>query len=165
MSGSGGAARPVRGSVLDLATRPVIRSEHAEQAAVIRWALGMEAVFPVLALLYAVPNAAKRTKRERVQKLREGLRAGVPDLVLPCARGGYYGLYLELKRERGPGVRASQRGWLTALAAEGYCCAVARGADAAQAVLVAYLTGADLPAGTAAEWWAADEAQPSARAA
>lgn len=147
-------SRAPRGSVLARALAPRVPTEHEEQAEVIRWAETARHALPGLALLYAVPNGARRGKRERVQKKAEGMKAGVPDLVLPVARAGAHGLYLELKRTVGGRVAPTQRGWLDALALEGYRCAVAEGAAAAKAVLVAYLTGSALPEGAEAAWWA-----------
>ena len=119
--------------------------EHHEQVAVIEWADGMVGRYPELALLYAVPNGA-RTSIGTAKKLKaEGLRAGVPDLVLPVARGidhtsAYHGLYVELKRIKGGTVSPEQRGLHEALRAQGYRVVVARGAAEAIAAITQYLT-------------------------
>jgi hypothetical protein len=121
-------------------------SEHQEQVAVIEWADRMVPRYPELALLYAVPNGA-RTSIGTAKKLKaEGLRAGVPDLCLPVARGidhtsAYHGLYVELKRIKGGTVSPEQRGWHEALRAQGYRVVVARGAAEAIAAITQYLEG------------------------
>lgn len=52
---------------------------------------------PDLIKIHAIPNGGKRTRYEAGALIREGVRAGVPDLCLPIARGGYHGLYIEMK--------------------------------------------------------------------
>jgi hypothetical protein len=71
----------------------------------------------------------------------EGLRSGVPDLCLPVARGGWHGLYIELKRQDGGRLTDAQRGWLEALSEEGYRAVLCRGFDEASEVILAYLRG------------------------
>jgi hypothetical protein len=116
-----------------------VPSEHAEQAMVIRWAdLHSD---PRLKLLYAVPNGA-RVSIGTARKLKaEGLRAGVPDLVLPVPIGGYHGAYIEMKRVKGGVVSPKQQGWHEALRDQGYYVAVARGAEEAQRLILQYLSG------------------------
>lgn len=131
------------------------RSEHALQCGVVLWAALQSGKWPALKLLYAIPNGAhfggerKQLARGgsisvgaiRARKLKaEGLRPGVPDLCLPVARGGYHGLYLEMKTEKGK-VSPDQQAWLEALRGEGYCAMVARGDEEARSVLLAYVSG------------------------
>lgn len=52
---------------------------------------------PLTDWLYAVPNGGKRNPREAARLKAQGVKAGVNDLVLPIASGGFGGLYLELK--------------------------------------------------------------------
>lgn len=70
-----------------------------------------------------------------------GVKKGVPDIFLPCARGGYHGMYIELKRLRGGHVEPEQRGFLERRSAAGYYCVVCRGMEAARAEIVRYLEG------------------------
>ena len=72
-------------------------SEDAEQEKVVCWAKLMSNAYPDLELLYHVPNGGSRNKAEVSKLKRMGVRAGVPDLVLPVPRAGYAGLYIELK--------------------------------------------------------------------
>lgn len=98
-----------------------IPSESEEQQAVIKWAEDCVkyGVYPELALLYHVPNGGKRGKTEAQRFKREGVRAGVPDLCLPVARGEYHGLYIEMKALRGKTTK-EQEWWLEQLRAQGY---------------------------------------------
>lgn len=72
-------------------------SEDLEQEALFAWADIMSAQIPELKYMYHVPNGGQRDIRTAVALKRRGVKAGVPDIVLPAARGGYHGLYIELK--------------------------------------------------------------------
>lgn len=98
-------------------------SEHDEQVALMQWANTRAGALPELAYLFAVPNGARRTKRERGIKLGEGLKAGVPDLFLPAPRGHWHGLWLELKYGAGD-VTENQARWQAWLKSQGYAAEV-----------------------------------------
>lgn len=70
------------------------KSEHQEQAVVVSWC---SMAFPGV-LVFAVPNAAKRSQWEASRLKAEGLRPGIPDLYVDEARGGWFGLRIEMKR-------------------------------------------------------------------
>lgn len=70
-----------------------------------------------------------------------GVKAGVPDMFLPVARGGSHGLYIELKRIKGGRVSAEQLAWMEELTREGYTCAVCHGWEEARKVIQTYLKG------------------------
>lgn len=119
------------------------RTEHAEtesaaQARVIAWADAQGD--DRLAWLFHVPNGGHRSAKTGAQMQREGVRPGVPDLLLLIPCGGYHGLAIELKRRKGGRLRASQRAWLASLGQHGYRAEVARGADHAIAILTDYLS-------------------------
>lgn len=77
-----------------------VPTESVEQQCLFRWAAFQSGRFPELALLYHVPNGGSRKKAEAGRFRAEGVKAGVPDLCLPVARGGFHGLYIELKRQK-----------------------------------------------------------------
>ncbi len=133
------------------ATLKIRIDEHQEQVTVIDWALRSEGRWPELHWLYAVPNGAKLpfktvTRNGRsfrvcpeAQKLKdEGLRSGVPDLCLPVPRGGYCGLYIEMKALDGDPSEA-QMNWLEGLNALGHMAALAYGANQAIQTIESYL--------------------------
>ena len=98
--------------------------EHEAQAAVIRWARSMELILPSLRLLFAIPNAAKRSPGLAAMMKSEGLKAGVPDLFLPVPRvnnAGHRvpGLFIEMKI-RPNRVTAAQAKWIDDLRDRGY---------------------------------------------
>lgn len=113
--------------------------EHYAQVAVIKWARAQSAAWPALRMLYAVPNGGDRHAAVARKLKAEGVRRGVPDLVLAYPNEqGYHGLYLELKAEGGR-VSREQREWLECLREAGYAAAIAYGSDAAIAVICDYI--------------------------
>lgn len=103
----------------------------------------------VHALIYHVPNGGHRVKAVAAKLKAQGVKAGVPDLVLPMARGGFFGLYIEFKAAapNDAAVSASQHGFIQALNGQGYLAVVCRGHFDAMEALRAYLI---LPATVAA---------------
>ena len=92
-------------------------------------------------LIYHVPNGGHRVKAVAAKLKGQGVKAGVPDLVLPMARGGFFGLYIEFKA-RPPydaAVSPSQDAYLQALNDQGYLAIVCRGSIDAVEAIRAYL--------------------------
>jgi hypothetical protein len=112
--------------------------ERAHQVALIKWVRAANATYPVLKLLYAVPNGGDRNLYVAKKLKAEGVMAGVADLCLPAARRGYHGLYLELKSEEGAATK-EQKAFLRGVLEEGYCAVIAHGVDEARAVLEWYI--------------------------
>lgn len=88
---------------------PRVPTEDEEQIALFRWAAMMEWKYPQLRRLYHIPNGGKRTKAEAGIFKAMGVKSGVPDVHLPVARGGYHGLYIEMKRTKGARCRRIRR--------------------------------------------------------
>ena len=115
-------------------------TEHDEQVALIAACEATYSRHPELRLLFAIPNGGQRNKATAGRLKAEGVRAGVPDLFLPIARGGYHGLFIELKRaHRSNHQTPAQRVWMELLMAQGYHCVVAYGAAAALESIMNYL--------------------------
>lgn len=113
--------------------------EGLEQAALIK---ELELRLPaVAALIYHVPNGGHRHKLVAIKLKGQGVKAGVPDLVLPMARGGYFGLYLEFKATapNDAAVSASQHAWIRRLNEQGYLAIVCRGHFDAMEQIRSYL--------------------------
>ena len=109
-------------------------SEHTEQAALFEWAAWNQSKDAALNMLFAVPNGGKRDKATAARLKAEGVKAGVPDILLLVARNGYHGLCVELKVGRNK-TSAEQSEWLKALAMEGYSVNVCYGwQEAARAI-------------------------------
>ena len=84
--------------------------EHREQAALITRVRLSVRRYPVLALLFSVPNGGYRNAVTAKILQAEGVRAGVPDLILPVPRSPYCGLAIEMKSARGR-LSDSQKWW------------------------------------------------------
>lgn len=122
----------------------IIPTEEQEQAAVFQWAALKQGQFPELALLFHIPNGGLRSKPEAVRFKRAGVKAGVPDLFLPVARGRSHGLFVEMKRKKGGRVSEEQTAWIDALGAQKYMCVVAHGAEEACCFIQDYLKNKSL---------------------
>lgn len=118
----------------------IIPTEDEEQAALFDWAARMQARYPELQLLHAIPNGGARHAAVGAKLKRTGVKRGVPDICLPVARHGCHGLYIELKRREHGRVSAEQAAWMDALVQEGYHCALCCGWDAARDVIQRYLS-------------------------
>jgi len=118
--------------------KPVDR-EGLEQAALMK---EVALRYPAAAkLMFHVPNGGHRHKLVAMKLKEQGVKAGVPDLVLPMARGGYFGLYIEFKAKPpfDAAVSASQDAYIHALTEQGYLAIVCRGHIDALEAIRAYL--------------------------
>ena len=102
------------------------------------WAMWQQEGRPELKLLYHVPNGGKRDVKTGRALKRQGVKAGVPDLCLPVARGGYHGLYIELKVGKNKTTR-KQEGWIAALRQQGNYVSVCYGWEEAKETIENYL--------------------------
>lgn len=116
-------------------------TEEQEQTAVMQWAEYQMGRWPELVWLYHIPNGGKRRRTEAARFKAMGVKPGVPDLCLPVPRGGYHGLYVEMKRREEGRVSEDQAEWIDGLRANGYCAGVAYGCHEAEGILEAYLCG------------------------
>jgi hypothetical protein len=113
--------------------KPDIPVERDEQKALTKYlnAMGVLWFHPV--------NEGKRSKRLAAMLRAQGLKAGVPDVLIftPCTCDGrtYPGVAIELKRRKGGVVSDLQDTWLQNLRACGWLAFVALGADDAIARL------------------------------
>ena len=112
--------------------------EEDEQQALFQWVDWMSGTHPELEMLFHIPNGGKRGKLEAIRLKREGVKAGVPDLFLPVARGDYHGLFVELKAGKGV-ASLMQREWIVRLEKQGYRAQIAVGWEAAAKVIMEYL--------------------------
>lgn len=118
--------------------RKPIPHEANEQEILFRWARLVRCTYPELDLLYHIPNGGSRNELEAASLKRQGVKAGVPDLCLPVARGMHHGLYIEMKYGKNK-TSGQQEKWLDALAKQGYAVAVCYGFEEAQKILIKYL--------------------------
>jgi hypothetical protein len=122
--------KPIRAKAID--------REGLEQAALLS---EIELRYPqVFELIFHVPNGGHRHKLVAMKLKQQGVKAGIPDLVLPMARGGFFGLYIEFKATVDPAaVSASQAACIRRLNEQGYLAVVCRGHFDAMEQIRAYL--------------------------
>ena len=117
-------------------------SEHAMQAAVIDWwRLACRGYGLPEFALFAIPNAAKRSFRLAAYMRAEGMRAGVPDLLLAFGRWDRWelrGLFIEMKRKPNK-VTPEQTLMIEYLLSEGYRVKVCWSSEEAIATIKDYL--------------------------
>lgn len=106
-------------------------SEDAEQEAVVEYCDLLH--IPIV----HIPNEGKRSLSYAARMKRMGLRSGFPDLLVPLARGGYHGLFIEMKYGKNKTTK-EQKEWLERLSAEGYACAVCYNAPEAIKTIESY---------------------------
>lgn len=115
--------------------------EAKEQEFLFQWAEDMAALkWPELHLMYAIPNGGSRHKLEAANLKKQGVKPGVPDVFLPVPRGGYHGLYIEMKRRRGGVLSQDQRDYIDALRAQGYRVETCKGFHPAADLIEEYMS-------------------------
>ena len=114
--------------------------EYDEQWTLFRKLEWREKQYPMLSLCFATLNGLVIGPAQAMRAKRAGLKPGVPDIVLPVARKGFHGLFVELKRND-ESIQASplQNIWLDKLSAQGYLAMVCHGADDAEQAILNYL--------------------------
>ena len=124
----GGDGETLRRSPRDL--------EHRLQCACVRW---FRLAYPQHRHnLFAVPNGGYRTPATAAKIKAEGALPGVSDLILLIARGGYHGLLIEMKTDKGRQSEA-QREWQRLIEADGYKYVVVRSIEEFIKVVTDYL--------------------------
>lgn len=102
--------------------------EEHEQAVVADW-LDQRGI-----LYTAVPNGGKRNVVTAARLKRQGVKRGVPDLLIfdsPPSEPKMVGVAIEMKRRAGGRVTPEQREWLRALDYRDWVSLICRGADQA----------------------------------
>jgi hypothetical protein len=115
-------------------------SESGDQQALFQWAAVQVALgtYPELEMLMHIPNGEKRDKHTAAKLQRMGVRAGVPDVLLPLARGKYHSLWIEMKAARGR-VSTEQGVWHSWLIHHGHKVHLAYGWEDAARAIVDYM--------------------------
>ena len=116
-----------------------VATEHDEQVSLFQWAAHMSGKYPELRLMHAIPNGGLRNPVVASKLKAEGVKAGVPDIFLPVAKGGYHGLFIEMKRVKGWKLSAVQNQWIADLLRQGYAVYKCEGWVKAKECVEAYL--------------------------
>ena len=131
-------AAQMDGGIVTKRKYPITASEAEEQATLFDWAALHYKKYPELELLYHIPNGGSRNKIEAANLKRQGVKAGVPDLCLPVAKGSYHGLYIELKAHQNtPSEKQSE--WISRLSNQGYYACVCWGWAQAADIIQSYM--------------------------
>lgn len=125
-------------------------SEHSHQTALFAWAALSMGKYPQLRWMFAIPNGGLRDMRTAVNLKAEGVKAGVPDVMLPCASASefkvrYAGCFIEMKKEmyrnhKNGGCSDEQIEWIVKLR-EIYYVTICYSWEEAKDVLINYLEG------------------------
>lgn len=120
--------------------------EGNEQTQLINWIRGScrRGSLPenVEHMIFAVPNGGHRHIRVAEKLKAQGQRAGVSDLVIPIARGGYFGLFIEFKASppHSSSITKEQRQWLERVRSEGYAGVLSVGIEEAKRHITNYMS-------------------------
>lgn len=118
----------------------MLPTEDEEQIWLFSWAKLNSGKWPELELMHHIPNGGKRSKTEAARFKAMGVKRGVSDIFLPVARGGFHGLYIELKAKDGK-VESAQKDWIESVRKQGYCGAVCFGGGLAADLIQKYMKG------------------------
>ena len=116
------------------------QDEYYHQCCVVQWANNSIKKYPDLYFLNASLMGVKISMFQQLKAKKMGCKRSWPDLFLSCIRGGYAGLYIEMKAPDGR-LRGDQREVLEKLKDNGYKAVTAFGATEAIDYLVNYLEG------------------------
>ena len=100
--------------------------------------------------LFAVPNEGKRGIRTAQRMKAEGLRSGVPDLVIPISNDKYNGLFIEMKKPKGV-TSKNQKEWIRMLVLLGYNAIVCNSTELARLAISEHMETASYTDRTGAE--------------
>lgn len=140
-------------------------TEHGEQAAWFAWAAANVGTFPDLAKAFAIPNGGLRDAKTASMMKAEGVRSGIPDVLLPKPvripfdNPAFYsmfkeatpvgsfresaflaGLWLEFKRKKKGRLSSEQVDRIEQLRADGYAAIRVNGWIEARDATICYLT-------------------------
>jgi len=118
--------------------KQIILTESQEQVAFMQWVdmffNGNEE------FVFAIPNGGLRNVVVAKKMKAEGVKPGVPDLFFTLARGGYHGLFIEMKRIKGGSTSKDQKDKIERLRNCGYKVDVCKGFDEAKKSILEYVS-------------------------
>ena len=109
-------------------------SEHDEQYKL----FSLTRYRPELRWMFAIPNGGQRNKIIAARLKQEGVKKGVPDLMLPLPTDKFHGLFIEMKFGKGR-MTPEQQEFFEYATQQGYCCKVAYSAEEAIEIIDEYL--------------------------
>lgn len=115
-------------------------SELSHQTALFSWAALNKRTYPELDLMFAIKNEEKSGSVIVGNRFKaSGVKKGTSDIMLPIPKGGFHGLFLEMKK---PGGKASkeQLEFGAKVQAQGYGFVVCDDWEKAKDILIQYLS-------------------------
>lgn len=109
-------------------------TEHDEQYKLFSWTRNR----PKLRWMFAIPNGGQRNKIVAARLKQEGVKKGVPDLMIPLPTDKFHGLFIEMKYGKNK-LTLEQKQFFDFATQQGYCCKVAYSADEAMKIIDKYL--------------------------
>ena len=96
---------------------------------------------------FHVPNGGQRNRVTGAKLKREGVKPGVPDIIVALPKGHWSALFIEFKaaRPHSAAVSAEQKAWLMRLSRAGYLAVVCRGVEEAKKAIEDYLFADEVP--------------------
>jgi len=115
--------------------------EEADQIALFQWRRLMVPKYPELRWLHASLNGVPLSPGLAAKMRALGMTAGIADVFLPVAKGGYSGLYIELKRAKGvpSDLSSAQKEFVEFVTGQGYLARWCKGWEAAVRLITDYL--------------------------
>ena len=114
-------------------------TEHQIQSAFVEWVRLAEQQDERLKLLFAVPNGGKRNLITAIKLKKEGVKAGIPDIVFPLKTEAFNGLAIEFKKPKTGRKTKEQSDYMDLLVKYGWCAVVCTDAEEAIRVVKNYL--------------------------
>jgi hypothetical protein len=115
-------------------------TEYEAQVKVFKWASEAEIKYPELKWLFSTLNGVRLNIGQAVKAKKTGLKAGIPDIIMPYPNKNHKALFLELKVGRNKASK-EQIECISFLTENGYFATVAFGSDEAIDFIVDYLEG------------------------
>ena len=115
-----------------------MKGEALEQSMLFQWCELQKAKYPMLSLLFAIPNGGSRHRLEAINLKKQGLKPGVPDIFLPYPNKKYHGLFIELKYGKNK-ASDKQKAWINELNHQGYYAKVCTGFEEAKNTILEYI--------------------------
>ncbi|WP_299733881.1 VRR-NUC domain-containing protein [uncultured Endozoicomonas sp.] len=136
---------PVKTSAAKKPRKPNIDREGIQQSHFFNW---LKFAYPeVYDHAFHVPNGGRRDGKTGAKLKREGVKAGVPDIVVATSKGHWHGLFIEFKaaRPHSASVSTEQKQWIERLSRAGYLAVVCRGLEEAKKAIEDYLMADEVP--------------------
>lgn len=129
----------VKKALSKIAQSVLTSSEYEIQRDIFAWAEVANGKYRGLDLMYATGSGLRLPVGLLMKAKRMGIiKKGLPDIVLPVARKGYHGLYIELKTDKGK-PSADQVIFIKRLIEEGYFAITCKGFDEAIKMIIDYM--------------------------